>query len=78
YSHLVKTHGAQASQYLGSMFFIAGLAGPTTAPILAGLIAERFGYAVALGYPAALALAGTLTMLYLRKGKNMLSRVNQG
>ncbi|MEM0348820.1 MAG: MFS transporter [Candidatus Caldarchaeum sp.] len=78
YSHLVKTHGPQASQYLGSMFFIAGLAGPTTAPILAGFIAERVGYAAALGYPAALALAGSLMMLSLRKGKNMGSIVNHG
>ncbi|MCX8201816.1 MAG: MFS transporter [Candidatus Caldarchaeum sp.] len=67
YSFLVKLQGPDASRYLGKMFFIAGLLGPTTAPIAAGYLAERFGYTMALMYPTALALAGSVTVLIMSR-----------
>ncbi|MEM4288498.1 MAG: MFS transporter [Candidatus Caldarchaeum sp.] len=74
YSYLVRNLGPSASQVLGKVFSIAGLAGPTTAPILAGFLAQKFSYTVALAYPALLALAGTLSLLYLsreRRDRNL-------
>ncbi|MDW8084024.1 MAG: MFS transporter [Candidatus Caldarchaeum sp.] len=67
YSYFVKLQGPNAAQHLGKMIFIAGLTGPTTAPIVAGFLAERFSYTVALIYPTALALAGTLQVISMTK-----------
>lgn len=67
YSYLVKLHGPDASRYLGKMFFIAGIAGPTTAPILAGFLAQNINYTAALLYPTALAFIGVVQVLSLSR-----------
>lgn len=65
YSYLVKTLGSNASPALGKMFSVSGLVGPTTAPLVAGVLAERYGYTVALLYPTVLALLGTAAIFTL-------------
>lgn len=67
YSYFVKLQGPNAAYYLGKMIFLAGLVGPTTAPIIAGFVAERFGYTAALFYPTILACAGSLMIFRMYK-----------
>ncbi|MCS7129118.1 MAG: MFS transporter [Candidatus Caldarchaeum sp.] len=67
YSHVVKNYGDSAPQVLGKMFSAAGLLGPTSAPIIAGFLAERLSYSAALGYPTALALTGVAALLRIRQ-----------
>ncbi|MEM2051708.1 MAG: MFS transporter [Candidatus Caldarchaeum sp.] len=69
YSYLVKHLGASASTVLGKVFSAAGLAGPTAAPILAGVLAQRLGYTAALAYPTFLAFAGVLALVYMTKAR---------
>ncbi|MCS6769544.1 MAG: MFS transporter [Candidatus Caldarchaeum sp.] len=66
YSHVVKNYGDAAPQVLGKMFSAAGLLGPTSAPFIAGFLAERLSYSAALAYPTALALAGVVALRSIR------------
>ncbi|MEM0442993.1 MAG: MFS transporter [Candidatus Caldarchaeum sp.] len=67
YSHLVRNFGPAASTILGKMFTAAGIVGPTSAPFIAGFIAERMGYSAALAYPTGLAAAGVASLFFLRR-----------
>ncbi|MEM1942775.1 MAG: MFS transporter [Candidatus Caldarchaeum sp.] len=68
YSHLVRNFGPAASTTLGKMFTVAGIVGPTSAPFIAGFIADRMGYSAALAYPTGLAAAGVASLFFLRRG----------
>jgi len=69
YSHIVARSGQSASKVISNIFSVSGLVGPTSAPIIAGFIAERFGYVAALSYPTLLSLAGVVALYPLREAK---------
>ncbi|MEM1944488.1 MAG: MFS transporter [Nitrososphaerota archaeon] len=56
YSHIVHLSGERAGIAIGRIISVSGLIGPTSAPLVAGYLAETYNHQVALTYPLVMIL----------------------